>query len=257
MKNKENLDWINHPESRLRFEKAFEEIPTDIPIEVGAEIEISLELFENKPSREWDNVVSHAGLSAVVTGALSDGKLMAQPKHQEWVKQIANMDLVEQFGLVFQLHSKFIRDIEGSNDWNLKHKKVYCTEKVAAGEKVGFFLDYTLLNDPLVYKKVLFSVTEMEKPKKYKGENRVIIPLSQLVKHDKCSYGFLYYPCPYGAVKYSETQFKFFLEEDIKYLDPKIYMAIPELDFREGAHEEIFNNKNEENDDESECSFPF
>jgi len=251
-----NYTWISHPQSYLEIQKSIDVLPMDCPIEVGATVDLLLELYGTVDGRDLDDVVSYVSVEAEIIEILG-GEFMVEPIAKEFLPSFANMELVNKLGTSFRIKAENIRSIEGSHDWNLKHKKVYCTEKVAAGEKVGFFLDFDLLDDPLVYKKVLFSVTEMEKPKKYKGENRVIIPLSQLVKQDKCSSGFLNYPCPYGAVKYSETEFKFFLEEDIKYLDPKIYMAIPELDFREGAHEEIFNNKDEENDDESECSFPF
>ena len=253
-----NHDWISHPDSKLQFCETIEKLPSEVPIEVGAEVLIVLNMVDSLPGRKLEDVIGQVGIRAIIQGGFSNDEFIAIPKHKQFLRQFASLLLVNELGLEFELHRNHIYDINGSPKWEATYRSVYCTPKVAAGEKVGFFIDYTSLSNPLVYKKILFSVSEMEQPKKYLDDDRVIFLASELVKFDPHVLPYLNSIADYGAIRDSDTTFKIFTEEEIKFLDPKIYMAVPELDFREGAHEEIFGSSDEDdNESEGECSFPF
>ena len=253
-----NHDWISHPEGKLQLSESIEKLSSEVPIEVGAEVLIVLKMVGSLAGRKLEDVIGQVGIRAIIQGVLSNDEFIATPKHKQFLRQFASLLLVNELGLEFELHRNHIYDIKGSPKWEAAYRSVYCTPKVAAGEKVGFFIDYTSLSNPLVYKKILFSVSEMEQPKKYEGEDRVILPASELVKFDPDVLPYLNSMADYGAIRDSDTTFKIFTKDEIKFLDPKIYMAVPELDFRKGAHEEILGSSDEDdNENGGECSFPF
>ena len=59
--------------------------------------------------------------------------------------------------------------------------------------------------------------------------------MSRLVEFDKSVIQYLKYHCYYRAIRDSNKTFNFFEEDNIKHLDPKVYLAVPELDFRDGV----------------------
>lgn len=230
-----NFTWLSHPQSYLGLNRAIKPLPPEIEIEVGAYVQLQVQMFGSRKGRKLDEVVSYIGLDAIIKEVLPEGFYRAVPAHEEFLPHFADMDLVEKYGLSFYLRPHHIINIHGTLEWSLKYKIVYCSPKVAAGERVGFFVQYTLLESPLVFKSVLFAESEIDTPKTYFDKKRKVIPLQQLMVNDPHVINFLHYPCDYGAVRDSDTTFKFFTEEEAFKMDIDTHLIVPELDFRDGV----------------------